>query len=652
MTAIEPLIRRLHATTPLVGARRRSAALRALLADGGPAAVDALADAAFRHADPAMRQRCLESLLGLARAANAAAREAVARLALHHDLTDALEAARAGDWAPADLRQRAAYYFLTGQWGRYEDLDFDHALLRGAWDLAGASLRSRLTAAAQTSGRMEWLVAAAGGGPRHRAASGLSAAEADAIFAWLAGQRRWADLHRLASALPPLTAAGAYARLGTSGWAPPGAEDEVKTLAVLAHAALDAPRDPPSPFTRAMSFPVWHKGDLFVLPQPSSRHGFGFSRDGSSLVAPAPQPDRVAVRHLPSGHWREYLCARSAVSPDGASLATVDEARVSIRNIPTDYVFDVWRLPASPLWLGYSADGAWLMALTRTRFLARRMDPAGRAYVEEAALPPADAAAPESGAALLADGRALALATPRGGVRVWRLPDLTPGPECPAVAGAAPEIPAFAARPDGGALLVAQPAPVGLALRLLRPGASDALSTWDWPEAGPRFSGAFSRDGQWLAARTWAEAEVRAALFDAATGQIVQTFAAPVVRESDHRWLLRAALSGDGRCLAVRTQDAQQARAEDLHRGGEIEIWEQDGDRSRLKTLLRSQARRAGWADLEWLQRQPPGAWRPGERAWAAYAEALLRARHAHDIEIADAPARVMAGEFDIELDA
>ena len=144
---------------------------------------------------------------------------------------------------------------------------------------------------------------------------------------------------------------------------------------------------------------------------------------------------------------------------------------------------------------------------------------------------------------------------------------------------------------------------------------------------------------------------VRAAILDAASGRPAQAFEASLIRDTDRQWLLTSALSTDGRWLALREQDAARARVEDLHRGGSISLWRQDDDRAQLKTLLRSPPARAGWSDLAWLQSGVRARWTPGEAAWADYLEALLKRRHEHDIELADAPRHLDVGEFDIELD-
>jgi hypothetical protein len=642
----------LYSHLPVLGPSRRAAAIRALAAAGTAGAIDRLIEAAVSHPEPAARTACFDALAALGRGGNALAREAILSLAVQRDYAAAVDLALAEVWAPREPRQRAVFFFLTAQWSRYDDVDFDHTLIRNAYDLAGPDLRARLAAAARAGGRMEWLLSAAsarGGGSRRASALGLG--EGRAILEWLAVGRRWDDLARLAMGLPPMLAARAHARLLEAGVmaGDPDSTAALARLGQLAQIALRPAVDPPPPFTRETEFALWHKGDLFVLPQPSGRHGFGFSRDGASLVSPSPQSDRVAVWHLPSGHWREYLCARSAVSPDGGSLATVEEGRISIRNIPTDYVFSVWQLSEPPSWLRYTADGAWLVAVIRGKVLARRMTAGANGYVEEMALPAGD---PGHGVTLCADGRMLVTAAlARGVAQAWRVPAGVSLGSWACAPPATPETPAWVAHPDGDALVIPQDAPGRIRLQFIRPTDGELLQAIDWPGAGLSFSGAFSRDGLWLAGRAGDSAVMRAALFDVLSGRPVQAFEAPLIRDTDRQWLLTSALSADGRWLAVREQNAERARSEDLHRGGSISIWRQDGDRTRLKALLRSPPARAGWSDLAWLQSGVASRWTPGEAAWADYLEALLKRRHEHDIELADAPRHLDVGEFDIEID-
>jgi hypothetical protein len=179
------------------------------------------------------------------------------------------------------------YFFITAQWSRYDDADFDHALMRGAYDLAGPDLRARMAAAARAGGRMVWLLNAANprGGVGRRA-SALSPGEGRAIVDWLVGERRWEDLARLAMAWPPLIAAEAHARLTAVGWVAgdPDTAVAISRLGALARVARQPDADPPPPFSQVAEFALWHKGDLFVLPQPSGRHGFGFSVGRAGLA--------------------------------------------------------------------------------------------------------------------------------------------------------------------------------------------------------------------------------------------------------------------------------------------------------------------------------------------------------------------------------
>src|SRR5262245_54170008 len=81
------------------------------------------------------------------------AREAVCRVVIEEDNAPAREGALAGGYLPKDPHQRALFLFLTEQWERYEGHDFDHRLLRTAYEAADARLRGRLMEKLRAAGR-------------------------------------------------------------------------------------------------------------------------------------------------------------------------------------------------------------------------------------------------------------------------------------------------------------------------------------------------------------------------------------------------------------------------------------------------------------------------------------------------------------------
>lgn len=64
---------------------------------------------------------------------------------------------RKGNYAPDEVSSRALFYFLLGEWQKYEDLDFDHSLLAKAYQSANKEVQGRCTDKAKIGGRIEWV---------------------------------------------------------------------------------------------------------------------------------------------------------------------------------------------------------------------------------------------------------------------------------------------------------------------------------------------------------------------------------------------------------------------------------------------------------------------------------------------------------------
>jgi WD40 repeat protein len=64
---------------------------------------------------------------------------------------------RKGNYAPDEVSSRALFYFLLGEWQKYEDLDFDHSLLAKAYQSANKGVQARCSEKAKIGGRIEWV---------------------------------------------------------------------------------------------------------------------------------------------------------------------------------------------------------------------------------------------------------------------------------------------------------------------------------------------------------------------------------------------------------------------------------------------------------------------------------------------------------------
>jgi len=199
---IEKYRQQLRSQVPLIGGWLKDQALRTLVEDGSAMAVRVLEDAAVDGAEKPLRDAALDALEQLAKDNNVPAREALCRMVLHHDHAAAREIVLASRYEPHDESYRALFYFLTDQWNAYEQLDFDHQLLRIVYETADRSLRNRIAARARQAGRLEWVDLVAGGKQGKRLAL-MTEAEWKAALAVLANGQRTKDLWRLAQEAPP-----------------------------------------------------------------------------------------------------------------------------------------------------------------------------------------------------------------------------------------------------------------------------------------------------------------------------------------------------------------------------------------------------------------------------------------------------------------
>jgi WD40 repeat protein len=167
----------------------QSSALRAISADG----VDALIRA-MHETDAEMAKRAKDALAHLHRAD---ARERVCDVVLDGGPAALLDLVKAAKYVPGNEDRRAVFLFLTDQWERYEALDFDHALLRAAYEASTATDRLRIAEKIRESGRTQLLTVIAGGDFRSRVER-MSALETQQVLRTLTSNREWQRLWSLA----------------------------------------------------------------------------------------------------------------------------------------------------------------------------------------------------------------------------------------------------------------------------------------------------------------------------------------------------------------------------------------------------------------------------------------------------------------------
>ncbi len=652
----------LHSRLPLIGAWLQEQALRSLAADGSAEAIRILEEAVSDGDHEALGTTAAESLGQLAEHGNVAAQEALCRLVTYDDHELARNIVFAAGYVPHEESQRALFYFLTDQWDKYESLDFDHRLLREAYDAGDPPLRSRIAAKARQAGRLEWVEVVSGGKQGRRLAV-MTDEEWRAALNVLERGQRWDDLWRLAQEAPPRWSAPILRLLHKSRWQVreddrAGCKDLIRLakrfqtedleLAMYPRATLQGHSHEVrclaiTPSGRILaSGSADHTVRLWSLPdgralQTLEGHAgwvncLAFSRDGR-VLASAGRDHRICLWRLPrgrllqklKGHTQTVFCL--AISPNAKVLASgSSDNTVRLWSLSDGQLLRTLKgheggiscLAISPdgqCLASGSADGTVrLWSLPKGRSLAR-LD--GHYGVElDGALC----------LAISADSRLLASGGMDSTVRLWSLPD---GAQLRALEAHFGSVSSLAISPDSRLLIAG--------------GADHAVQFWRLPsgqlvktletQTNESSSLAMSPDGRLLATTSGSgmgfDHTVR--LYRLPDGRVLRTL------PGHSHCISCLVMSPDSRLLASGSGDST------------IRLWTAD-----LARLLHLPVAQASLQDLEWIQdtlgKEGISA---TERNALEFIATLIRWRRRSDILVGEAAPRVIElGEFDIEIEA
>lgn len=202
-----------------------------LLRQEEAALIDGLVSACG-DADPAIAAAARDILFHLQRDES---QEALCRFVIAHDSAIARDAALSAGYLPRDATQRALFLFLTEQWVRYEDLDFDRQLLSAARQAAAPDARQRIADTLRKTGRADFLTVLVGADYRSRAGD-MTDAEAEIMLHLLAEQAQWPKLWTLAFEISYARSLEIIRRLAEKGWTPER-DDERGLFATLRECA-------------------------------------------------------------------------------------------------------------------------------------------------------------------------------------------------------------------------------------------------------------------------------------------------------------------------------------------------------------------------------------------------------------------------------
>ncbi len=275
----------------------RAKAFSALLVDE----LDAVREGDGRIVEPLI-EACGDQDIAIARRARQAlgelrtqeAQDAACRFVIENDAHDAPENAtareiiRAAGYVPADEGERAVYFFLTGQWARYEGLDYDQRLLRSTYAAADDPLRRRIREKLRSAGRADFLTAIAGESYLDRAAE-MTSAELDLLFQTLTSNHKWPILWQLAFEVPLVWSVQAAQTLARENWTPHNEED-----AAVFQKLVELLRSAPSSFGAPESLPQ-NQDEVRAIIPPTVRQAHARVPGRVNDVAFSPTRPVIAV---------------------------------------------------------------------------------------------------------------------------------------------------------------------------------------------------------------------------------------------------------------------------------------------------------------------------------------------------------------------
>ncbi len=144
---------------------------------------------------------------------------------LHYEDDTALELSLKNNLRPSDVKEEALFYFLSGQWERYYNIDTDYRLVRIAYERQDPELQRRLIAVSRESGNTGWLRRIGSIGIEQAPDSG-SLSDRFLLIHGLIEQQHWQRLWELLPKLPLLCVPSVCEALEAAGFIPDNEEDK------------------------------------------------------------------------------------------------------------------------------------------------------------------------------------------------------------------------------------------------------------------------------------------------------------------------------------------------------------------------------------------------------------------------------------------
>ena len=146
------LSERIYSDFPIFGSCIRQRAAVALSKDKSPNALKILAEAVVRSGDRKVITIALEALRNLR---DQKSIDVLCKSWVESQDSQLQSLIRKRNYQPSEAITKALFYFLLGEWQKYEDLDFNQSLLSKAYQSASQELQKKIVERARKSGRIE-----------------------------------------------------------------------------------------------------------------------------------------------------------------------------------------------------------------------------------------------------------------------------------------------------------------------------------------------------------------------------------------------------------------------------------------------------------------------------------------------------------------
>uniref|UniRef100_A0A7C4KGP7 WD40 repeat domain-containing protein n=1 Tax=Anaerolinea thermolimosa TaxID=229919 RepID=A0A7C4KGP7_9CHLR len=297
------------------------------------------------------------------------AQEAICQLFLRYDDQPSRDLAQEKGYLPSDPSGRALFFFLSGDWNRYNQIDFNRSLLLSAYISGEKNLRRRLITFSRQTGQVDWLQAI-DRLSETRLIEDLSNMDWEIAISRLSQTARYAELWQLAQVAPPYWSARIVSLLSQTGWFPGESfeKESFLTLTSLATACVDLPLgirevmrgkvseesiesmaiDPQEKHlaigSDKQSIAIWSIPDgepKFTIKGPASiTRSLLFSLDGDLLMA-ANGDQQIRIYRLKDGQMLKALAGHKGLIKQ---LALTPDNRVLL-SAGFDGTIRFWRFP-------------------------------------------------------------------------------------------------------------------------------------------------------------------------------------------------------------------------------------------------------------------------------------------------------------------